>query len=154
MENKIGFPLRRVEITDKTLKSYDETFSFKLCQKFYGKREELRPLTEKITSLLLKLIKNGDNKLIAYCFSLLGNMYYILGDFKKSIGCFLKSLSYNKNDLTNWIELIFALRAEGKFEIFEDIIFNLEKIYISWKNDLDSKLTKEKIYELINKVKD
>ena len=65
----------------------------------------------------------------------------------------MKALSYNKNDLTGWVEFIFALRANGNCEVFEDIIFNLEKIDNMWKQDSDKKLNKEKVYELIYKIK-
>ena len=155
IENEIGFPIKRIESTDKTLSPYDETFSFKLFQKYYRKENELQALIEKTTRLLFVLEKepNKDTRLIAYCFSLLGNMHYILKDFNKSIGCFMKSLSYNREDLTNWIELMFALRAHGNFMEFEGIIFNLEKIYSLWLQDPERELKKEKIYELISNAR-
>ena len=65
----------------------------------------------------------------------------------------MKSLSYNREDLTNWIELMFALRAHGNFMEFEGIIFNLEKIYSLWLQDPERELKKEKIYELISNAR-
>ena len=90
---------------------------------------------------------------ISVYFSLLGNMHYILGDFDKSVNCFMKSLSYNKEDLTSWVELIFSLRALGEFEIFEKIIFNLEKFYDLWIQENSYELNKDKIYWLISKIR-
>ena len=156
LESYLGFPIKRVEITLESRNPHDETFSYGLCQRFYNKNDELKIAINKTTSILLSLVKlsnEKNNKQISTYFSLLGNMYYILGDFNKSIGCFMKALSYNKNDLTNWIELIFTLRVGGNFEVFEDLIFNLKKIYNAWKIDSEKRLNKEKVYELINKVK-
>lgn len=150
LEKYLGFPITRVQINPDSKNPYDETISYGLCQRFYNKEDELQRAVIKTTNILMQLInKENDKKLIALYFSLLGNMYYILGDFKKSIGCFLKTLSYNKEDMTGWIELMFAIRANGDFGVFEDIIFNLEKIYIKWCNDKSEVLTKEKIFEII-----
>jgi|TARA_Y100000310_G_C20531988_1_gene738944 tetratricopeptide (TPR) repeat protein len=155
LEKYLGFPIKKKEITLKSNEPYNEVLSYGLCQRFYNKDDELKLAIKKTTTILMKILNNKDTdeKYISIFFSLLGNMYYVLGDYKQSIGCFMKSLSYNKNDTTDWIELIFALRAYGEFEIFEDIIFNFEKIYNEWKNNPSKELTKEKVYELINKIK-
>ncbi|MBI2134845.1 hypothetical protein HYU09_02565 [Candidatus Woesearchaeota archaeon] len=153
LENYLGFSTNRLEINLES--KWNEIFSYDLLQRFYNKDDELKTAINKAINILTMLIKsnNGNNKQISDHFSLLGNMYYIMGDFNKSIGCFMKSLSYNKNDLTGWVELMFSIRAYGDFRIFEDIIFNLEKAYRLWKNDTGHELTKEKMLSLIDRAK-
>jgi len=152
LESYLGFLIIRVELTPKSKTLWDEGFSYKLCQRFYNNKEELEIAIKKTTNILLNLpISKRDPKIIAVFYSLLGNMYYLLEDFNKSIGCFMKSLNYNKNDLSSWIELAFSLRSLEEFDLFEKIIFNLDNIFYSWKQDSSSKLTKEKILELVSK---
>lgn len=155
LENFLGFSTNRLEINLQSRWAQNEIFSYDLLQRFYSKDDELKTAIKKTTNVLTILVKsnNSNNKQISNYFSLLGNMYYILGDFSKSIGCFIKSLSYNKNDLTNWVELMFSLRSNGNFKVFEDLMFNTGKIYLLWKNDPAKELTKEKVYELVNKAK-
>ena len=155
LENYLGFSTNRLEITLDSKWAQNEIFSYDLLQRFYNKDDELKIAIGKTTKILKKLVEsdNTNNKQVSNCFSLLGNMHYILGDFNRSIGCFMKSLSYDKNDLTSWVELMFALRSNGNFTVFEDLMFNIEKIYFLWKNDPARELTKEKVYELINKAK-
>jgi len=156
IEKFLGFPIKRSEITIESEEPHDEKFSYGLCQRFYRKEDELKIAIDKTTKILSNLIKSSNkekNEQISIFFSLLGNMHYILNDFNRAAGCFMKSLSYNKNDLTSWVEFIFSLRSMGNFEVFEDMIFNLEKIHHTWEADPDSNLTKGKIYELIDKVK-
>ncbi len=154
LENYLGFSTNRLEITLDSKWAQNEIFSYDLLQRFYSKDDELKIAIKKTAKVLAMLIEsNINNKQISNCFSLLGNMHYILGDFNRSIGCFMKSLSYNKSDLTSWVELMFALRSNGNFTVFEDLIFNIEKIYFLWKNDPAKELTKEKVYELINMSK-
>jgi len=62
----------------------------------------------------------------------------------------MKSLSYYRNDLTSWVELMFSLRSIEEFELFEGIIFNLEALYLSWKKDGSDVLDKKKLYELVD----
>lgn len=155
LENFLGFSTNRLEINLQSRWAQNEIFSYDLLQRFYNKDDELKMAIKKTTNVLAILIEsnNSNNKQISNYFSLLGNMYYILGDFNKSIGCFIKSLSYNKNDLTSWVELMFSLRSNGNFKVFEDLMFNIGKIYLLWKNDPAKELTKEKVYELIEKAK-
>ena len=152
LERYLGFPVHREDLIPESKNRYDESFSYWLCQRFYGKEEQMRIAIGKTTEILTELIRNkSNNKLIAIYFSLLGNLYYLRGDFTKSINCFMKSSSYNKNDLGAWLELAFALRAYGDFTAFEGIIFNLEGIYGEWKNDADAKLSKEKVLDMVSK---
>jgi len=152
LESSTGFPVRRNILKPERKESYDESFSYGLCQRFYNKEEELDAAIKKTTSIILGLLneKSPDFRQTALFLSLLGNMYYLKGDFKKAIGCFMKSLSWNKEDMAPWIELMFALRASGSFREFESIIFSIEKIYDLWKSDPAKELSKEKIYQLIN----
>ncbi|MBL7056091.1 hypothetical protein ISS07_04220 [Candidatus Woesearchaeota archaeon] len=154
LESFIGFPVRRVLVTPAAKNPHDETLSYNLALRFYKKREEIEEAIIKVEAILVGLMNSGaESEDISVYFSLLGNMHYILGDFDKSVNCFMKSLSYNKEDLTSWVELIFSLRALGEFEIFEKIIFNLEKFYDLWIQENSYELNKDKIYWLISKIR-
>ena len=95
LESSTGFPVRRNILKPERKESYDESFSYGLCQRFYNKEEELDAAIKKTTSIILGLLneKSPDFRQTALFLSLLGNMYYLKGDFKKAIGCFMKSLS-------------------------------------------------------------
>lgn len=154
LESDIGFPVKKAVLSPESRESYDESFSYGLCQRFYRKGIELDIAIGKATSVLLHLMKDKgtDSAQIAVFFSLLGNMYYINDDFKKAIGCFMKSLSHNKRDMTAWIELMFALRADGNFQEFEGIMFNLEKIHNLWISDPEAELTRNRLYSVIGRL--
>ena len=89
---------------------------------------------------------------IALFFSLLGDMYYLAADYTKSTNCYMKALSYSKTDITNWIGLMYSLRADGKIDIFEDLIFNFSKVGILWKKDNEIELNQDKLLELLKRV--
>jgi tetratricopeptide (TPR) repeat protein len=150
----IGFPVKRKETLAESNNSHDESFSYNLCQRFYGQDAELELAIARATSLLILLTKeSGFSREKELLFSLLGNLYYLQGDFERSIGCFLKALSSNKKDLTNLIELAFALRASGRISIFEDIIFNLERMHFTLRDYSQGELNKDRILEIIGKAK-
>jgi len=175
LENYLGFPIKRREITLKSKQPHDETFSYGLCQRFYGKEKELQRAIKITTGILVELVKqhdkltkqhairydksNGSGKQIALFFSLLGDMHYIASDFTRSTNCFMKALSYNKTDITNWAGLMFSLRAIGEFEIFEDLIFNFEKVCRAWqkekprKNNSEDELDQQKISEIVRIIR-
>lgn len=153
LEQYIGFPLEKKEITIESKESHDETFSYGLCQRFYGKEEELRKCIKLGNEILFNLLKNKkDAKQIETLYSLMGNMYYLLSDFKFAAGYFMKCLSYNKNDISHWIGLLFCLRALGEFGLFEKGIFNFERLNLAWKNDKEKELGQEKVVEIIAKI--
>lgn len=159
LENLIGFPIRRKEVLLELNEPHDETFSYGLCQRFYGKDRELEKAISESNGLLMLMLREqkldpsrADRKEIERLYALVGNMYYLLGDYRMSAGYFLKSLSYNKNDITPWIELLFSLRAIGEFELFEKGIFNLEKIYNSWKENPETELTQALFNKIIKNV--
>ena len=158
LEDYIGFLIERPETSIDSYEPVDDRFSYGLCQRFYGKKEELELAIKKTTELIVKLIKfkGGDvffeNKAVLF-YSLLGDMYYIRSDFDKSINCFMKALSCNKKDITNWAGLIFSFRSYGEINLFEDIIFNFEKICRYWEKDSSKEMNKKKIFELVEKVK-
>ena len=153
LEDYIGFPVKRKEITFEAKESHDETLSYGLCQRFYGKDKELKIAIKKTENILINLIKFGYNKKkIALFFSLLGDMYYIEGDFNRSINCFRKALSYNKVDITNWVGLIFSLRAIGEFKLFENGIFNFKELCTACKHNISDEFTKEEFTELLKKI--
>ena len=93
LEDYLGFLVERREVTLEANEPHDEILSYGLCQRFYGKEEELRIAIEKTTVILMEL-KRCDNrnlkKEISLFYSLLGDMYYLASDFTKSINCFQK----------------------------------------------------------------
>ncbi len=153
LEGYVGFPIKRREITFESNEPHDEIFSYGLCQEFYGRDEELKIAIKKVIEIIIKLTNQSNKndswkKEISLFFSLLGDMYYLSSDFTRSINCFMKSLSYNKTDITNWVGLMFSFRASGKIDIFEELIFNFEDIYSAWKKDTCGEMDQKKIYEL------
>lgn len=159
LERGLGFPVRRVETTDETRRSHDETFSYDLCQRFLGKEEELERAMRRLTRILLALSEKTvpdeeERKRRGFCYSLLGNMHYMRREFLKSIGCFMKALDDNRRDMTGWIELMFAVRAHGDFETFERIIFNLDCVYETWRNSGEEALTRARIEGMIRACED
>lgn len=157
LERYIGFPIKRVNVTLESRGPHDELFSYNLCQRFYGRDNKLRVAikrTKLILSILLAMDKEGKYKsLTGAFFSLIGNMCYVLGEFRASTGYFMKALSYSKNDITNWVEFMFSLRANGNIDVFEDLIFNLQGVYEGWRDDKETEMTQEKVYELIRLAK-
>ena len=175
LEQYIGFPLEKKEITIESKESHDETFSYGLCQRFYGKEEELKNAINQGNKILFGLLKcqkskisehaqeplvndgrfltnKKDAKQIETLYSLMGNMYYLLSDFKFAAGYFMKCLSYNKNDISHWVGFLFCLGALGEFELFEKGIFNFEELNVLWRNDPEMELTQDKLYELIDNI--
>jgi len=154
LEEYIGFPIKRKEIMFDLNEPHDEAFSYGLCQRFYGKENELNIAIKKTEKIIINITKQDELKnKISIFFSLLGDMYYLESDFARSINCFMKALNFNKEDITNWVGLMFSLRAYGEIDIFENLIFNFEDIYYTWKKDTGSEMNQEKIYELMRKIK-
>ena len=150
LEQYIGFPLRKKDVTIESKEPHDETFSYGLCQRFYGKEDELKKSIKLGNEILFNLLKNKkDAKQIEMLYSLIGNMYYLSGDFNYAAGYFMKCLSYNKEDISHWVGLLFCLRALGEFELFEKGMFNFEKLNLAWKNDKEKELSQEKVMEII-----
>jgi len=150
LEQYIGFPLRKKDVTIESKEPHDETFSYGLCQRFYGKEDELKKSIKLGNEILFNLLKNKkDAKQIEMLYSLIGNMYYLSGDFNYAAGYFMKCLSYNKEDISHWVGLLFCLRALGEFELFEKGMFNFEKLNLAWKNDKEKELGQEKVMEII-----
>lgn len=156
LESYLGFQIEKKDIFLESNEPNDETFSYGLCQRFYGKENELKKAINTADKILAQLLQKRGNpdyiKQIEMFCSLIGNMHYLLGDFKYSAGYFMKSLSYNKNDISEWVGLLFSLRSIGEFELFEKAIFNFEKLCLLWKNDHDREMTQKKVVELIKKV--
>ncbi|MFW9873756.1 MAG: tetratricopeptide repeat protein [Candidatus Thorarchaeota archaeon] len=157
-ESYLGFPIEKKDILLESNEPHDETFSYTLCQRFYGKNDDLKKAIKIADRILKKLLweYKKDNsqvylKDIETFYSLIGNMYYLLGDFKYAIGYFMKSLSYNKNDISNWVGLLFSLRSLGDFKLFEEGIFNFEKLCLAWRNDPEKEMTQKKVVGLIKK---
>ena len=156
LERFIGFSIGRKVITYGQNEPHDEIFSYNLCLRFYDDEEGLRKAITDSVSILKMLIEHakatrdpGTLEKIAHFCSLIGNMHYLAGDFGLSAGYFMKSLSYNKKDLTSWIELLFSLRALEEFNLFEKGIFNLEKLSSSWTKLPGRNLNQDIVKELI-----
>ena len=66
-------------------------------------------------------------------FALAGYIYYLSDDFKKSKFYFLKTIALNPDNLDNWIDLAFALRHNGEYEISRGILFNYDYIVYYYK---------------------
>ena len=116
-EEHIGQPIQRNPVPLEANESHDETFSYALCLRFYGKEKELENTIGEARKVLKQLLRtNNDKKKIEYMHTLIGDLYYIFGDFKQSAGFYMKNLFYNRNDITPWIGLLFSLRALGHFE--------------------------------------
>ena len=159
LESYLGFPIGKKDILLESNEPHDEAFSYNLCQRFYGKNDDLKKAIEIANKILKKLLQEykKDNsqvylKDIERFYSLIGNMYYLLGDFKYAVGYFMKSLSYNKNDISNWVGLLFSLRSIGDFKLFEDGIFNFENLCRAWRDDPGKEMTQKKVIELIKKA--
>ena len=159
--DSLGFELRKRHTPFEAGQPHDETISMALCQRFYGKDEELKKATEeaeRIFSLLLaEHMATKRENLLPYLelFSeVLGDMHYTAGEFKAAAECFMKTLSYNRRDITPWVELLFSLRCMGEFRLFERGIFNLEKLCRLWQNSKSSELNFDRLGVLIENAGD
>lgn len=66
-------------------------------------------------------------------FALAGYIYYIDEDFIRAKRCFLRAISLNPDNLDNWIDLAFALRHNGEYEISNGIFFNYSYVIYYYK---------------------
>ncbi len=159
LERTLGFPIDRRPIPYGLGEPHDEIFSYNLCLRFQ-KNDELEKAIGEAREILRMLLterkRTGDSGLdrtIGLFYSLIGNMYYIFDDFILSAGFFVESLSYEKDDITPWVELLFSLRAVGEFELFEKGIFNLEKLVTGWRDSREKRFSQDKFLELIKVIK-
>ncbi len=155
LENFLGIPIKRIEFSLASKGPYDEVFG-NLCHRFYGQEKEIKKATILTTRLILNATTAHaySQREISLLFSLLGTCHYLQEHYTKSIGCFLKALSWYREDMTPWIELMFAIRASGEYTIFESILFNLEPLYLQWKSDSASELDREKLLDMIDSLMD
>ena len=65
LENFLGFRIRRERITFASGKSHDETFSYNMCQRFYGKDDELMLAIRAGNDILLNLLRDGSDRQMA-----------------------------------------------------------------------------------------
>lgn len=152
LEELIGFYPDRVIIRVNSKKPHDETFSYKLAQKFYNNPEGLkRPII--LTKQIIYDLQNSP-KLNFYSmtifYSILGDMYYIYGDFNRSMACFMRALSYNREDLASWVGLMFSLRSLEDYDSFEKIMFNLQTVHDRWLQNDSAVLTKDILSEMLS----
>jgi tetratricopeptide (TPR) repeat protein len=154
-QDYLGFSLSRAHIPLEANQAHNECFSLGVCHRFYGREEELEEAIAKGNRILKRLISEHKKEdryetYLELFYAILGNMYYVKGDFRLATGYFMKVLDYAKDDITAWVELLFSLRAMGEFELFEEGIFAIERIYKGWKKNRDDGLTQNKLILLIN----
>lgn len=144
LEKYLGFDIRREIITFDSNEPHDENFSYSLALKFYNDNKSLMKGILMATEIAKDLNTYDDElEFRGLVFSLLGDMFYLYGDFKRSLGCFIQSLSLSKKDYTTWVGFMFAIRANEDIELFEEMIFNLGKVYDAWNDDTLKSLNKE-----------
>lgn len=152
IEQFLGIKASRRRLVLEDNEPHDETFSYGLCCRFYGDDRKLNDAIEIGDSELRHMAGNASAKELADGFALVGNIHYLLGNFRQAAGYFMKGLEYDREDITLWIELLFCIRAMGKFDLFEGAIFNIEPLVKSWIGDNDRELTQKKVTELIWKA--
>jgi tetratricopeptide (TPR) repeat protein len=145
----IGFRAHRRIIALEDNEPHDETFSYSLALRYYGREIEMDEAIALAKEILRIMPGQCSNEDISQMCSLIGNMLYIRGDFRLSAGYFIRALSYSKRDITPWIELLFSLRAIGEAELFEKGIFGLEELYNKWISCPEHELTQAKLVSMI-----
>jgi hypothetical protein len=124
-------------------------YSYHLCIRFYGDEIKLR----KLAAAARKAFSQTDDvRLKMNLCALLGNIHHLLGDYGTAAGYFIETLSYTKEDVTAWIELLFCLRDMGHFKTFQAAVFNLEKLYEQWQKDPEVKMTQGLFMEMISQL--
>ncbi len=152
LEEMFGFPIKRREITLESKEPYDENVTYSLCHRFYNEPSKLPVAIQKATMVLTNVKDSHDLNQKAILFCVLGDLYYLQGDFSKSLGCYMKALSNQKKDVTPWAGFLFSIRALGHFDLFEDIIFHFEEFYKAWEMDTSWDFSKEKIEEMRRRI--
>jgi hypothetical protein len=152
LEELIGFSLRRPAVRLEEGIPHDERYSYFLCQRFFGKDEELlRAITLALASLR-QALKDRDRAGIVDFASLLCCMHYLRGDFPQSAGYATIALSYERQDLTIWVDLLFAVRGMGEFALFEQALFNLPTLYQLWKSDPETVFSQDKFVRMLDRI--
>jgi tetratricopeptide (TPR) repeat protein len=157
LEDLLGISISRVELVQDSEETHDEKFA-NLCHRFAGKEGDIEETITLATRILSRETKAARPTLskreISLLFSILGTLYYLQEHYEKSIGCFMKALSWYKEDMVPWIELMFAIRAHGEYGIFEDILFNIERMYAEWKRNSGKELTKQSLLGMIERIRE
>ena len=81
-----------------------------LAKLYYFKPKRFEKLAQRIDQWLS--IDQSETMLV-----LAGYVYYIVEDFRKARGYFLKAVSLNPDNLDNWIDFAFALRHFGEYKV-------------------------------------
>ncbi|MBN2457564.1 hypothetical protein JXB31_00345 [Candidatus Woesearchaeota archaeon] len=169
LERYLGFEIRTRRTAIDSDACHDESISYSLCQRFYGRKDELEKALAYANNMLDMIDgilepeglpeyarKDYENykstNTILLIYQLVGNMYYMQGDFQRSAEHIMRCLSYERNDIGLWVELLFSLRSAGEFVLFEDAMFNFRALVIQWQADPDKILTHQKVVELIDAV--
>jgi len=103
-----------------------DSFFSHLATIYFSNPETFKKLKTKIKSWL----KEEESETV---FALAGYIYYLSDDFKKAKMYFLKTISLNPDNLDNWIDLSFALRHNGEYDISRDILFNYNYVMYYYK---------------------
>jgi tetratricopeptide (TPR) repeat protein len=90
--------------------------------------------------------------------ALAGYVYYIAEDFKKAKKILLKAVSLNPDNLDTWIDLAFALRHNGEYEVSDGIFFNYSYVayyykYLKLRGANFSEI-KKLVSEIVNRTKE
>ena len=116
---------RKTNLMENLVERKDGLFS-RLALLYSSNPESFNKLRAKIRSWL----KEEQSEAI---FALAGYIYYICEDFKKAKEYFLKAVSLNPDNLDNWMDLAFALRHNGEYELSRGILFNYDHIIYYYK---------------------
>ena len=148
-EELLGMKAARKRILLGDNEPHDETFSYGLCQRFYSDKDRLRAAAEIANSEIRQMIGRASGKQLADAFALVGNIYYLLEDYGQAAGYFMKAITYDREDITCWIEFLFCLRAMGEFELFEKGIFNIGQLYNNWKANPQTQMDQDTLSGMI-----
>lgn len=134
IEDELGFKLIRGTNLIDNQKEKDDFILDKLSHM----RLDLKVIN-KVEELILKALRLDPKSELFW--ASLGYVYYIKGEFSKSIKCFFKTIEMNPVNVDNWIDLGFAYRAYGDTKASDFIFLNCAKmieVYCEKFNKIDS----------------
>lgn len=141
---------RQTNFTADRIERKDSIFPL-LAALYFSSPESFNKLRIKIKDWL----KDDQSETIL---ALAGYIYYLYEDFKKAKEYFLEAISLNPDNLDNWIDLAFALRHNGEYELSRGVLFNYDYViyYYKYLNLKGCKYIKLKklILEIIKRNRD
>jgi tetratricopeptide (TPR) repeat protein len=144
IERIIGFKLERIPNYLENQCAKDDFILDKLCHL------DLKPADiDELEKQTIQTLKIKPDSEVLWAF--LGYLYYIEGDFGKSIKCFFKTIELSPRNVDNWIDLAFAYRSFGDF-LASDFLFlnysSLIKEYVKANKFMDARV----LSSLINNI--